>query len=107
MMIWTFHDSRMTMEHLGFLPDFLHEADPRPAREQFDENYVFGGWRPMKGWVLHNPPAPEPPSLKYPGDPSMRALATTQLRDERIAFFSGAWVAIIQPDGGFEVARLD
>jgi hypothetical protein len=93
---------KMTQEHLGFLPDFLSPGDPRPAAEQFDANYHFGGWTPFKGFKLL-----EDNSLKYPGDPKMPPLAKAQLRDELILFYESAWVAIIQPDSSFEVARLD
>jgi hypothetical protein len=102
-----------TQEMLGFLPQFLHTDDPRPAAEQFDENYAHGG-----GWNPHPNMAPlwhisdHDKALIYgdgaePAPEVHRLLATAQLRDERIHFFDGSWVAIIQPDGSFEVERMD
>ena len=42
-----------------------------------------------------------------PGDPPFRALAYAQLRGERIIMFQSAFVAIVQPDGSYEVSRMD
>lgn len=97
-------DPRMTQEHVGFIPFFLDEDDPRPAREQLDAHYQHGGgWSPFKGFTL-NPDN----SLQYPGDPPTRPLAQTTLHNEElIVFYDYSWVAIIQPDRSFEVCRMD
>lgn len=95
--------SAMTHAHLGAIPAFLSPDDPRPAREQFDERYGFaGGWSPMKGFELRDDNA-----IKYPGDPAHLPLAQVRLREELIVFYASAWVAIIQPDRSYEIARLD
>jgi hypothetical protein len=94
---------KMTMEHLGLLPSFLDVNDPRPAREQFHQNYAHGGgWSPFDGFEMR-----KGHSIKYPGDPVHKPLAQAKLRDELIVFYDYAWVAIIQPDGSFEIARMD
>jgi hypothetical protein len=102
-MIWfpKHHTARPDM--LGFLPGMLNEEDPRPAREQLDTNYAQGGgWRPFQGFrMLSNG------NLAYPGDPPMQLLYETQLRNETIRFYDHAWVAIVQPDGSYEIARMD
>jgi len=98
-MIWKFHDPWMTMEHLGYLPGFLSEDDPRSAREQFDAHY---GWRAFRGFELR-----DDDSIKYPGDPRMAPLAETKLRDERILFYPSSWVMVMQPDRSFEICRMD
>jgi hypothetical protein len=91
-----------TLDMLGYIPQFLDENDPRSAREQFDAHYGHGGgWRPFKGHVM------QPNGLKYPGDPLTLLLAETKLRDEIIKFYQHAWVAIVQPDGSYEIARMD
>ena len=101
-MIWIMKHPMATPDMLGYLPQFLSERDPRPAREQFDDNYRNGGgWRPFKGFVMHDN------GLKYPGDPLMPLLAETKLRDETIRFYLSSWVAIVQPDGSYEIARMD
>jgi hypothetical protein len=93
-----------TFDMLGFLPEMLYQTDPRPAWKQFNEHYRHGGgWNPFKGHTLNL----DRLTLKYPGDPPMRALAETQLRDERIIVFECAWVVIIQKDGSYEIARMD
>jgi hypothetical protein len=88
---------------LGFLPMFLSDDDPRPAREQFDTNYQHGGgWRPMQKFTLQGDN-----SLQYPGDPPLRPYAQVILRDELILVYPHSWVVIKQQDGSFEVARMD
>lgn len=89
---------------LGYLPSFLLEEDPRPAKDQINERYTFGGFRPAKGngFTLH-----ADNSFSYPGDPRQHPLAQTQLRDELIVLYPYDFVAIIQPDRSFEIARID
>lgn len=103
MLDWKLLHPRMTMDHLGFIPHFLNDTNPEPAKEQIDANYKHGGgWHPFKGFKL----APDN-SLTYPGDQALHPLAEARLRDELILFYNGAWVAIVQPDRTFEVARID
>lgn|SRR5215472_12346674 len=100
-MLWVQLDPRAHPDHLGFIPSFLSEHDPRPAAEQFRENYI-GGWTSFKGFKL----LPNG-TLKYPGDPFIPPLFKSQLRDETITVYAHAWVMITQADGTWEVARLD
>lgn len=102
MIEFTLLHPRMTKEALGNIPYFFSEEDPRPAREQINEAYIFSGWQPFEGFELV---AEE--NLRYPGDPVMYPLAKARLRDETINFYQSAWVSIVQPDGSFEVARID
>jgi hypothetical protein len=96
--------SNVDPELLGLLPSFLHVGDPRSAREQFDANYAHGGgWNAFEGHKLD----PLTGALKYPGDPRLLPLAVTKLRDETIYFYENAWVCIVQPNGSYEVARMD
>jgi hypothetical protein len=102
MVDWILKHPQARFDMLGFLPDMLNERDPRPAREQLDHNYRHGGgWHPFQG---HRMTAD---SLVYPGDPPMPLLAEARLRDEIIRFYSCSWVAIVQPDGSYEVCRMD
>jgi hypothetical protein len=92
-------------DHLGLIPTFLWPNDPRPAREQFDERYAHGGgWKPMpsEDWiVLEN-------AVRYRLDDRGRALlAVAEFGNETIRIYDGAWVSITQPDGSFEIARMD
>lgn len=93
---------RATQESLGLIPYFFSENSPLSAAQQVDENYSYGGWDPFKGFKML-----EGGALKYPGDPLMRPIARAQLRDETIYIYQHAWVAIVQPDGQFEVSRID
>jgi len=88
------------VDELGFLPEFLDEEDPRLASAQFNANYI-GGWNPFPGFTM------EGDTLQYPGDPPLVPIAYTKLRDETIIFYPYAFVAIKQPDGTFEVSRMD
>lgn len=92
----------MTAAHLGYLIEWLDPADPRPAREQINSGYLYGGWQPFEGHVLA-----DDNTLRFSGDPPMRPLAEARLREELIVLYPHDWVAIIQPDRSFEVARID
>jgi hypothetical protein len=100
---WERLHPQATTAMLGYIPEFLNDRDPRPAREQFNTGYAFaGGWTPFHGHtILLNG------ALKYPGDPPMRALFQTKLHDETVRVYEHAWVVIIQKDGSFEVCRMD
>jgi len=98
---------------VGAIPFFLRENDPRPAREQFAERYAHGGgWSPFEGFALSVREAPEGTrqgayAIQYPDDPPYFELARAKLREELILVFPHAWVAIVQPDGSFEISRMD
>lgn len=101
-MIWIMLHPRATPEMLGFLPGFLSEDDPRPAKEQFNERYI-SGWHSFPGFTFDK----EKLQLNYPGDPPMVAIASTMLRNEEIILFQHAWVLILQDDGTWDVSRMD
>lgn len=101
MVVWKLLHPNATPDMLGFIPGFLSDTDPRPAREQFQSNYV-GGWQPFPGFTMR-----PNGDLSYPGDPPTKLLAEAKLRDETIRFYQHAWVAVIQPDGSFEISRMD
>jgi hypothetical protein len=89
-------------EMLGYIPTFLSVDDSRPAAAQIQSNYPFGDWSPFPGFTLL-----ATGNLKYPGDPPTQALWETKLREELITFYQHAWLRITQPDGTWEVCRLD
>lgn len=90
---------------LGVIPHFLDAANPAGAVEQIDAAYrdIGGGWRDQDGFKLDIAAG----TLTYPGDPARPLIAHADLRDERILFFNGAWIAVVQPDGSFRAARID
>lgn len=97
-------NSDQMYEALGFIPDFLSELDERPAKEQINENYAHGGgWLPLTGWSFD----PDTLIMQYPEDPPYKPIAMAKLREERIILYPYSWVAIVQPDNTFEMARLD
>lgn len=90
---------------VGLTPDFLDPNDPTEAQQQLHRNYAHGGgWHDMTGFTFVDG---DEPKLTYPGDPPTEAVAWWQLRKERIILFDHAWVAVVQPDGAFRVARMD
>lgn len=94
----------MITEQLGLLPFFIDPQDPRPAREQLDANYQHGGgWQPIEGFTRKKGTG----DLCFPGDPPLSMIAFMRLRDERVEFYPHAFVAIVQKNGSFEVARMD
>lgn len=90
-------------ELLGYLPMMFTDLNPAPVAKQIDNNYGHGGgWRSFPGFkksANH--------SLRYPGDPPMRPIARVQCRDELVLIYPHAWVVVIQPDGSWDVARID
>lgn len=101
---WTFLHPAATPEMLGFLPLIFNERDPRPARDQANDRYGHGGgWDPFEGFEFD----PAKIELQYPGDPPTRAIAFTILREEKIILYEHAWVQILQPDGSYEISRMD
>ena len=97
-------DRHTSIEDLGLLPEFLSSFDPSPAREQLDRNYQHGGgWRSFtSGWVVS-----DDMTISYPGDEPLSPLAVAHLRNESIYVYPHSWVLIKQPDGSFDIARMD
>lgn len=103
MIVWVLLHPGVTMESLGFIPLFLNEDDPRPAREQINEAYKHGGgWFHFSGFEML-----ESGDLQFPGDPPIKRLAMTVFREEEISLYEHSWLVIKQPDGSWEVARID
>lgn len=91
------------IEHIGLVTMMLDPEDTRSAAKQLNDGYNHGGgWRPFNGFkMLDNG------NLKYPGDPQTQLLWEAKLRDETIRVYEHAWFAVVQPDGSFEVCRMD
>ena len=97
-MIWITKNA----DALGLIPEFLSESDPRSAKQQFQIVYAHGGgWRPFSGFDRTDR------GLEFPGDPPMELVGFTMLREEMIEVYQYSWVCIVQPDGSYEVARMD
>lgn len=102
MIIFKMLHPRATHDMLGYVPGFFSEADPRPAREQINANYR-SGWFPLKGGRM----TPKTGLYKYPGDPALMPIAVAKLRDETIYFYQYEMLSIVQPDGSYEIARVN
>lgn len=107
-----FLDSRYTLDHLGFLPEILDSADPRPVAEQLDERYAHGGgYRPSKDtrWKLIDRADFR---LHYPGDPIFKPAAKFIFpKTKEVAFFypDGSFLLIVQEEGfgSYVITRVD
>ena len=100
---WSSMQPGVHIDFLGYVPGMISDDDPRGAKEQIQENYPFGGWQPFNGFSLD----PVTMEIKYPSDPPLKPLFKRQLRDELILLYKYAWIAVISPDGSFEVSRID
>lgn len=117
MLQFAFLDARATLDHLGFIPEFFDNADPRPAIEQINDRYAHGGgWHDLKvGGDRGFRQFDRGLKLHFPGDPPLHAIAEATLHPdasdglpvERIVIYEHAFVAVFQADGTFKVARLD
>jgi len=103
-LVWKFHHPKMTMDHLGFIPYWISEDNPKGMADQIDDSYQFGGFKqhPINGFEKQREYC-----LKYPGDPLLCPLATLELRGEVFCFYDHAICAVFQPDGSFVAARID
>lgn len=102
-LIWVPTRPEYTFDMLGFIPGFFDIDNPLLAAQQIDRAYGHGGgWRPFMGFALM-----KNGDLKYPEDPPTKLLYRSFLRDEALFFYQHSWFRIEQPDGGWQVARLD
>lgn len=93
---------KANLDMLGYIPCWLDPDDPDSAAEQLGLAYArFGGWTPRKGWTMNED------SITFPGDPPRPLIARMRIRDEEVRFYLGAYIAIVQPDGSHEIARMD
>lgn len=103
MVSWKMLHPMMTMAHLGYIPSWLDDENPKDARAQLGDGYIWGGWKPFHGDFRLNANN----SLSYPGDPILRPVAQAELRDETIVIYPHSWVAVVQKDRSFEIMRMD
>ena len=110
--ILTMLHPQATPEHLGPIPFWLDTDDKRPAAKQLDAHYQHGGgWRPMRGFELRDRARG---TLVYPvkdpedgEDEVFEPFAALLFRKEMIFAYQHAIFAIVQPDGSFEVCRMN
>jgi hypothetical protein len=105
--VWIAIDPGFDPRMLGLLPEILDADDKRPVKDQLDDRYAHGGgWRPFP--ENHFKLERMSMTLRFPGDPPFRPAAFTQLGDETVVFYpSCSLLAVIQPDGKYEVTRVD
>ena len=98
------HHPKADPSIMGFIPAWLNDDSPLPAKEQLHIGYRHGGgWQPFKGFTLA-----DDDSLTYPGDPPQHPICEILLdNNERVVMYPSSWVAIIQPDRSYEVCRMD
>lgn len=111
-MVKVYHPSGWIFYHpnapdlLGYIlsHEMISARSSLSVKEQIQQNYAHGGgWHPLSGWRFD----PETKELQYPGDPVYPMVAELKVRDEMVYMYHHAWVAVVQPDGSFEVTRMD
>ena len=99
---------------VGLIPAFFDPSDARDAREQIEDNYAHGGgWRPHptpEHWTFD----PQTLTVTYDDkDPyeepeQYHALASAKLPNgQAIIVFQSAWLLVVDPDGKWQIARVD
>ena len=92
------------IQYAGYIPGWLREDDPRPVQEQLDSAYAAqGGFRPQNGFKYFSVSG----AMKFPGDPAMMPCCTIMIRDELVIIYKHGYVAIVQADKSFVIARMD
>jgi hypothetical protein len=91
-----------TRDDWGIIPSFLDQDDPRGAKEQFNAQYM-GGWNAFQGFTLDK----NTMRLKYPGNPPIKPLSYMFFRHEIIVLYESEWVLVLEPDGTWEVCRMN
>lgn len=84
---------------------FLSVGDMRSAKDQIDESYrQYGGWRPIGGITLQK----DRETIRFDdeGD-TCRPIAEATLRDQKLFLYRSDWLAIVNTDGTYEIARID
>lgn len=104
---WTLHHSQMTYDQLGWIPHIIRADDPRPVAEQVDDRYRHGGgWLPYGEGKWQRDIATG--ALRYGSeDEPLPVLASLRVGEEMVYFYPYALVCVVQPDGSFEVSRMD
>jgi len=101
-MIFHSYHPQVTEEFMGMIPLWLR--DDLPAKATLNAGYAHGGgWQPFKGFTKD-----WKDRLCYPDDPALEPRCEIKLKSgERVVMYDHAWVAVIEPDGSFEVCRMD
>lgn len=106
MLAWEYLHPQANEYHIGYIGQGLSEGNPLSAAKQIDQLYRFGGWSPSMSVQLRMKHVGNN-VLKFPGDPPQYPIARAKLRDETICVYNSEFWAIFQPDGSFEISRLD
>ena len=96
---------RATIEMAGFIPAWLSDENPKSPKQQLHDGYKFGGWDPFKGFTKLD----DKDRLHYPGDPPQAPIIEWRFDNhpQRVLLYKYSWVAVVEPDGTFEVCRMD
>jgi hypothetical protein len=101
---WELVHPRATFDMLGYVPGFIDISSDAPLRDQINAGYVSGWHRSASEWVrISNTLQGHPEDPPFP----MIARYRHQPTGELLEFYTSCYTAIVQPDGTFEVARLD
>lgn len=90
----------------GLIPQWFYEYWISPSSQSLYDylNDVYrhgGGFVSINGFRLNGK------LLSYAGDPMLYPLLEINLPDYTCFFYPGSWLAIVDKEGGFKVARFD
>lgn len=106
MTVWKSFNPNVLFE-IGDIPSFISKDDPRPLKEQINENYS-GGWKPEKSGKFEIELLTDRPILIDDNNVHYPFVALTKIRNETFVIFKNSFCAIMKtPDMTFEVSRLD
>lgn len=86
-----------------YLPHWFNPNVEETAQQAIHRHYGHGGgWQPFHGFVMGPGNA-----LAYPGDPKLYPVARATFRGQEIYVYEHSWIAVVNPDGSYEVCRVD
>jgi hypothetical protein len=96
-----------TNAHLtGDLQYMLDDEDPAPAVEQFNQRSA-AGWRSRRSRWTNDGAGEAITSRTFSRNERLTPIARARLRDETILLYPMSWVLIEQPNGEWDIARMD
>lgn len=108
MIEFTIVHPRATQYHLGYVPMFFNNMDPRSAADQLHKNYANGGGVNPRPKFSINAKG----QLVWNHDELFERIAEATLHpghdlEEKLIFFTSSYLAIIQKNGDMVVTRVD
>lgn len=89
----------------GMIPNFIDPASEEPLKDQLDRSYICG-FKHQEGFTLRELSDGTYHAL-YEGDPPQIEVDRWEVCGQLLVLFPYAYVAAIEADGSYAVARMD